>query len=162
LTSDVAVRPATADDAEVIHSLVRHLAVTTGQQHRFHSDVEDFLKFGFSNDPQFEALLAEQDGSVIGLCLFFYDFSSWRGELGVYIQDLVVDDKARSRGVGRLLLRIAAHRGRQHGATHLRLTVEHDNETAIRFYEKLGLKESSSERIYTAFDDDFLNLAESP
>lgn len=162
MTSDVAVRPATADDAAVIHSLVRQLAVTTGQQHRFHSDVEDFLKFGFSSDPQFEALLAEQDGSVIGLCLFFYDFSSWRGELGVYIQDLVVDDKARSRGVGRLLLRKAAHKARQHGATHLRLTVEQDNETAIRFYEKTGLRESSNERIFTAFDDDFLKLAEKP
>ena len=160
MSEDFTIRFATPADAEIIYSLVRHLADTTGQQHRFRSRVEDIIKYGFSDDPQFEALLAEQDGSVVGLCLYFYDFSSWRGQLGVYIQDLVVDGNARARGIGRALMREAARNGREHGATHLRLTVEQDNETAIRFYEKLGLKESSNERIYTAFDDDFLNLTD--
>jgi ribosomal protein S18 acetylase RimI-like enzyme len=160
LSAEPVIRPATASDVGVIHALVRQLADSTGQQDRFRSHVEDFLEDGFSGDPQFEALLAEQDGAVIGLCLFFYNFSSWRGEPGVYIQDLVVDPQARARGTGRALLQETARHAQQHGATHLRLSVEQDNETAIRFYEALGLRESSNERIFTAFDDDFLNLAE--
>ncbi len=159
MSTEPSIRLATADDVDAIYALVQHLADSTGQQHRFLSQVEDFIKFGFSDDPQFEALIAEQDGAVIGLSLFFYDFSSWRGELGVYIQDLVVDNEARAHGTGRALLRETVQHAKQHGATHLRLTVEQDNETAIGFYEALGLKESKSERIYAAFDGDFLNLA---
>lgn len=158
---EVTIRPATAGDVEVIHALVRHLAESTGQQHRFMSRARDFLKFGFSSDPQFEALLAEKEGVAIGLCLFFYDFSSWRGELGVYIQDLVVDAAAREHGVGRALLRKTARHARKHGATHMRLAVEQDNETAIRFYEALGLTESN-DRVFAAFDEVFENLAKSP
>jgi len=158
LSAAPAIRPATAADADAIHALVRHLAQSTGQQHRFLSRPEDFLKFGFSGDPQFEALLAEIDGNVIGLCLFFYEFSSWRGELGVYIQDLVVDETARTHGIGRALLRASARHAQEHGATHMRLSVEQDNETAIRFYAALGLKESN-DRVFAAFDDDFANLA---
>jgi ribosomal protein S18 acetylase RimI-like enzyme len=153
------IRLATAADADVIHALVKHLADSTGQQHRFLSHVEDFLEFGFSDDPQFEALLAEDAGVVIGLCLFFYEFSSWRGQLGVYIQDLVVDQQVRARGTGRALLRETARHAQRHGATHMRLSVEQDNETAIRFYEALGMKEAN-DRVFAAFDDDFLKLVE--
>ena len=160
MSTETVIRLATASDVGVIHALLRQLADSTGQQDRFRSHVGDFLDAGFSGDPQFEALLAEQDGAVIGLCLFFYNFSSWRGELGVYIQDLVVDRDARARGTGRALIQETVRHAQQHGATHLRLSVEQDNETAIRFYEALGLKESSSERILTAVDDDFLKLAE--
>jgi ribosomal protein S18 acetylase RimI-like enzyme len=162
LSTEPVIRLATAGDVDVIHALVQHLADSTGQQHRFLSRAEDFLKFGFSDNPQFEVLLAEQDDAVVGLCLFFYDFSSWRGELGVYIQDLVVDNAARARGTGRALLRETVRHAKQHGATHLRLTVERDNEAAIGFYEAIGLKESRNECIYTAFDGDFLNLEKQP
>lgn len=160
MSTQPVIRLATASDVGVIHTLLRQLADSTGQQDRFRSHVDDFLEAGFSDDPQFEALLAEQDGTIIGLCLFFYNFSSWRGELGVYIQDLVVDRDARARGTGRALIQETVRRAQQHGATHLRLSVEQDNETAIRFYEALGLRESSNERIFTAVDDDFLKLAE--
>lgn len=159
MSADAAIRLAVADDVDAIFALVQHLADSTGQQHRFLSELDDFTKYGFSDDPQFEVLLAEQDDTVIGLCLFFYDFSSWRGELGVYIQDLVVDDEARARGIGRALIRETVQRAKQHGATHLRLTVDGDNDAAIGFYEALGLKESKNERIYAAFDGDFMNLA---
>lgn len=158
MSSAFSIREATAADADVIHALVRQLADITGQQHRFRSNVDDFLKYGFSEDPQFFALLAEKDGTVFGMCLYFYDFSSWRGELGVYVQDLIVDPDANVQGAGRALIQETVRRGHQHGATHLRLTVEQDNENAIRFYEHLGMKESVTERIFTAFDDDYLNL----
>lgn len=157
-----AVRLATAADAEVIHGFLLQLAESTGLRHKFRGQVDDFRKFGFSGDPQFEVLLAEQGAAVIGLCLFFYNFSSWRGELGVYIQDLVVDRDVRARGVGRLLVGETVRYARENGATHLRLSVEKDNQSAMGFYENLGLRESVSERIYAAYGDDFLSLAETP
>ena len=138
MSEEFSIRSATASDVDVIHALVKQLAETTGQQHRFQSRVEDFLKFGYSDNPQFEALLAERDSTAIGLCLFFYDFSSWRGQTGVYVQDLVVDDTARARGIGRALLEETARHARQHGATHMRLTVESDNENSHSLLRKNG------------------------
>ena len=155
-----AIRLATASDVETIHKLLQHLADSTGLRQKFISRSEDFLRFGFCEEPKFEVLLAEQDDVVVGLSLFFYNFSSWRGELGVYIQDLVVDSDVRAAGIGRQLVRETARHADEQGATHLRLSVDRDNHKAMRFYEKIGLQESSDESIFAAYEGDFLNLVE--
>ena len=155
-----AIRLATASDVETIHKLLQHLAYSTGLRQKFISRTEDFLRFGFCEEPKFQVLLAEQDDVVVGLTLFFYNFSSWRGELGVYIQDLVVDSDVRAAGIGRQLVRETARHAVEQGATHLRLSVDRDNHKAMRFYEKIGLQESSDESIFAAYEGDFLNLVE--
>jgi len=160
LSETPAIRLATAADVETIHQLLQHLADSTGLRQKFMSRTEDFLRFGFCEDPRFEVLLAEQDDVVVGLCLFFYNFSSWRGELGVYIQDLVVDSVVRAAGIGQLLVRKTARHAYEQGATHLRLSVDRDNHKAMRFYEKIGLQESADESIFAAYEGDFLNLVE--
>ena len=106
----------------------------------------------------FEALLAEQNGAALGLALFLYTYSSWRGEPGVYIQDLVVSAQARGLGLGRQLVAATVCHAREHGATHLRLSVEHDNEQAIAFYKSIGLRHSDNEKIFEANGDAFGQL----
>lgn len=160
--SDIRIRTATASDVAVIHSLLVQLADDTGLSHQLRSTENDLLQYGFSDQPRFDVLLADQDGTVLGLCLFFYTFSSWRGEVGVYVQDLVVSREARVSGVGRRLLCETARQAKRRGATHLRLSVELDNETAIRFYRRVGLRASQSERIYSADRKAFLRLADAP
>ena len=160
MSEKLAFRLATAADVETIHTLLQHLADSTGLRHKFLSRPEDILRFGFGDAPRFEVLLAEQADAVVGLCLFFYNFSSWRGELGVYIQDLVVDSEVRAAGIGRLLVRETARHAYEQGATHLRLSVDRDNHKAKRFYEKMGLRESADESIFAACEGDFLNLVE--
>lgn len=154
------VRLATAGDVKVVHELLQHLAESIGQSSKFKSRTEDFLKHGFSGDAHFHVLLAEQDGVAVGLSLFFYNYSSWLGELGVYIQDLVVTSEARTSGVGQLLVRETARYAQQHGAAHMRLSVDRDNPGAMRFYQKIGLRERTDECIYAAYDSDFLSLVE--
>jgi ribosomal protein S18 acetylase RimI-like enzyme len=160
LSNALTVRLATAADVDVIHELLQHLAESIGQRSKFRSRSEDFLRFGFSGDAHFHVLLAEQDSVAVGLSLFFYNYSSWLGELGVYIQDLVVTSAARTSGVGQLLVRETARYAQQHGAAHLRLSVDRDNPGARRFYEKIGLRERTDECIYAAYDSDFRNLVE--
>ena len=156
------IRLATAADVAVIHELLQHLAESLGQRSKFRSRTEDFLKYGFSGDAHFHVLLAEQDDVAVGLTLFFYNYSSWLGELGVYIQDIVVTSKARTSGVGQQLVRETARYAQQHGAAHLRLSVDRDNPGAMRFYEKIGLRERTDECIYAAYDSDFRSLVETP
>lgn len=160
-TEATLIRAATVADVKVIHALLAQLADGTGLPHKLKSSTEDLLRHGFSAQPMFEVLLADRAGVVIGLSLFLYQFSGWRGEPGVYVQDLVVDRGARGTGVGRLLLQETARHAKRHGATHLRLSVETDNKHAIAFYRRNGMRLAHSEAILEAGKVSFNRLAES-
>lgn len=154
-----ALRDATAEDAATIAALVRRLARTTGEEHKVSSNADDFARHGFGATPAFHALLAERDGIAVGLALWFYNFSTWRGELGAYLQDIYVDEAERGSGLGRRLLAATAARARTDGATHLRLSVAKDNDGARLFYEHLGFTYRDDECIYQVADAGFDALA---
>ena len=156
------IRPAFEDDIPEIHALLAELASATGLARKFVSSEDDLRRYGFSPRPMFEVMLAEQNDRVVGLCLYFYTYSSWRGTPGVYVQDLVVDPAARAGGIGRRLMVVTARHARSRGVTHLRLSVDAANTEAIRFYERLGLRNAGSERIYQASGDAFDELADGP
>jgi ribosomal protein S18 acetylase RimI-like enzyme len=153
------VRRACRADAPAIHALVVELARSRNALDKVVSRVEDIERDGFGEDPAFEALVAEIDGRPVGLCLFFGSYSTWRGQRGVYVQDLVVADSARSLGVGQRLLAEVAAITLARGGGYLRLSVDDDNVRAQAFYERSGLRHSRPEMIYLADEDDFAALA---
>jgi ribosomal protein S18 acetylase RimI-like enzyme len=119
----------------------------------------DLLKYGFGGAPLFEALIAEKDGRPVGLCIYFYSFSTWLGEPGLYVQDLYVDSALRGSGLGRRLLHETAKIGREREATHLRLSVDSGNTEAQGFYERVGMHYRAEERIYHVGGEQFRVLA---
>ena len=157
--SDIGIRLATADDAASIHSMIVALAKATGQRQQVTSKPEHFLRHVGGARPAFEAYIAERAGRSLGLCLFFYSFSSWRGELGVYVQDLYVSDEARGSGLGRRLIAETVRHGKDRGATYLRLSVAGENTAAQEFYRAIGMSRSEDERIYQAAGAEFERLA---
>jgi len=159
---DIVIRPACRQDVDAIHAMVLALGQATGAEHKVRSTALDLLRHGFGAEPAFEALIAERDGTAVGLCLYGYVFSTWRGEPGVYIIDLFVDQSVRGSGVGPRLLRAAARAGLARGSTHLRLSVDRKNEGAKRFYERIGMVFRNDEHIYQISDDDFVALAGEP
>jgi GNAT superfamily N-acetyltransferase len=158
-SNSVTIRAATSADAEAIAHMVRSLAAVNGDIHKVSCRPENFATHGFSEAPAFHALIAECDGEAVGLSLWFCNFSSWRGDLGIYIQDLYVDDTLRGTGLGRRLLEETARSGRDSGATHLRLSVASSNTGARAFYKRLGLAFRDDECIYQISDADFSSLA---
>jgi ribosomal protein S18 acetylase RimI-like enzyme len=154
----IVVRAATEEDVDAIHGLVRELAETTGPVDKFRSTPEQYLRHGFSDRPMFEALVADSDAGIVGVALYFYTFSSWRGEPGLYLQDLVVTAKARGFGLGEKLLGELVRTAREHHATHLRLAVDSNNTAAMRFYERCGLSNVESDYIYEIEGRDFFGL----
>lgn len=150
LDDTIVIRPAVVTDVPDIYRLVVHLAQTTGHPRKITSTPDDFLAAGFSEPVAFHALIAERGNEAIGLSIFFYTFSSWRGELGAYVQDLVVVEEARGLGIGKRLMQETAQLAINRGATHLRLSVAADNESATEFYHRIGLLVSDSERIFEA------------
>jgi len=155
---EIAIRGATVEDARAIHGLIRELAETVGPAGRFRSTVGQYLKHGSSANPLFEALVAEGDDGVVGVVLYFYTFSSWFGEPGVYVQDLVVTRAARGQGLGEKLLHELVRVAHRREATHMRLAVDCNNTGAMRFYERCGLANIESDFIYGIEGDEFLRL----
>lgn len=132
---NITVRKAKFNDLPFIHDLVRDLAIYEKAEHEFTATLEDYQTDFRENI--FESLVAEIDGQVIGMMLYYMTYSTWKGKM-LYLEDFVVKEKYRKLGVGQLLwdafLKVAK-------AKECRLTkwqVLDWNEPAIKFYEKNG------------------------
>lgn len=159
MQDNVTVRPAERIDAGAVTDMIHALGRATGEAHKVVSSAADFARHGFGPRPAFRALLAERDGQPVGLALWCYVFSSWRGEPGAYLQDLYVAESERGSGLGRRLLAAVAAAAKSDGATHLRLSVATDNESARAFYAYTGFTYRDDECIYQVADADFSALA---
>ncbi len=141
-----------AADAPVIHRLLRELAVTLGKADVMASSAADIERFGFGEQPRFEALLASHGTEAVGLALYFFEFSTWRGRPGVYVQDMYVAPHCRGRGLGRQLMEAVLQRSRELGGRYVKLSVYDGNEQAIGFYRRLGFQVRDDEQVLTLHD----------
>ena len=153
----VVIRRAGPADAQAVYDLVVSLAEARDAMDKVVSTAADIARDGFGAAPAFEALIADLDGVPVGLCLYFGSYSTWRGQRGIYVQDLIVADRARGLGVGRRLLAAMAEFAKARSCGYLRLSVEAGNARAQAFYRRCGFNHSAAEQIYVldnaAFDD---------
>ena len=159
LNQRVNIRLATAGDADLIHAGLMMIAKHLGEEGKMRSTPDDIRRHGFGKEPAFTVLIAETGPEFAGMSLFFPSFSTWRGEKGAYIQDIVVDERFRGAGIGVALLRHTAAHVRAGGGTYLRLSVDAKNVSAQHFYERMGLSWSEQERIHAAYGETFEALA---
>ncbi len=159
---EIVIRAATAADAGSMHAMILALATGMGMAEQVRSRPQDFLQYGFNDPPCFEALIAEQAGEPLGLCLYFFSFSSWAGKRGVYVQDIFVDQRARGTGLGRRLLAETARLTAGQGAVFMRLAVDKDNQAARSFYSHAGLIQAERDCIYKAWGQAFEALQQNP
>ncbi|MDR3518155.1 MAG: GNAT family N-acetyltransferase [Azospirillaceae bacterium] len=155
MTGRLRIRAARAADVATIHAALQALAAGMGSPAKVTSSPDDIRKHGFGERPAFEVLIAEVDDGFVGFCLTFPTFSTWRGEPGIYVQDLFVDVAFRGHRIGERLLKEVARRGRAGGARHLRLSVDIDNTRAQAFYDRLGLRHCCDEQIHMITGADF-------
>ena len=101
---------------------------------------ESLLRHGFRVEPKFRIILAEEDGALLGLVLFFPEYSSWRGQTGAYIQDLYVAEAARGQGLGRALLAEVARAALDWQASFITLMVQRGNRIGQGFYAAQGFE----------------------
>jgi GNAT superfamily N-acetyltransferase len=118
--------------------LVRQLARYERSEDAVQATEEDFRRALFCTSPQVFALVAEAEGKVIGIAVYFVSFSTWTGRHGLYLEDLFVVPEHRSRGVGRALLGSLAARALDRGCARLEWAVLDWNRPAIDFYRSLG------------------------
>jgi GNAT superfamily N-acetyltransferase len=141
----ITIRPARPEDAGTIHSMLVELSEAMSRGGDYRASEEEIRRYGFGDRAFFETLLAEIESEPVGLVIYFYEYSTWNGVPGVYIQDLYVSSVFRGSGVGRRLLQSVANAASKREAVYMRLSVYADNDTAAEFYGKLGFMASKDE-----------------
>ena len=133
-----AIRNATPADVPQILAFIRALAEYERAPDAVVATDEALLRDGFGPNPFFSCLIAEHDGQPAGFALFFYNYSTWMGRPGIYLEDLFVLPELRGRGIGKALLRRVAAIAVEKGCQRLQWEVLDWNTPAIEFYRAMG------------------------
>ena len=137
-TSNFMIRTGTEEDAPVIFSLIKELAEYEHLAHEVVASVDDIRRTLFGERPFAETLIGEYGGLPISFALFFYNFSTFIGKPGIYLEDLYVQPEHRGKGFGSKMLAHIAALARERNCGRFEWSVLNWNTPAIRTYEKLG------------------------
>jgi len=134
----IEIRPATRADVRQILTFIRALAAYEREPNAVTATEEDLLRHGFSENPFYSCLIAEDDGKPAGFALYFFDYSTWLGKPGLYLEDLFVPLEFRGKGIGKALLERVAAIAVEKGCLRLKWEVLDWNAPAIEFYSAMG------------------------
>jgi len=134
----ITIRPATAADVGEILRFIKALALYERGLDQVTATEEGLLRDGFGPQPFYECLIALLDGKPAGFTLYFYNYSTWKGQPGIYLEDLFVEPELRGLGIGKALLERVAVVAVQKGCRRLQWQVLDWNTPAIDFYVAMG------------------------
>jgi ribosomal protein S18 acetylase RimI-like enzyme len=154
------IRAILPGDLKEILELIREFAEFENLTAYCEVDKDRLYAAMFAEDAIVEGFVAFEEKMLTGYTLFYPGFSSFRGELGLNVEDLYVREQFRRRGVGHMLLRKIAETARQRDLVRLDLMVNALNPTAIAFYTMLGAGCNLDERHYKFSGDAFDRLAQ--
>lgn len=153
------VRSAQQEDAALVLELIRDLAVYEKLRDEAVATESDIRAALFGPDPKAFALIAEWDGAPCGFALWFFNFSTFLGRHGVYLEDLFVKESHRGRGVGKALLARLAAIARERRCGRLEWSVLDWNAPSIAFYKSLGAKAMDEWTVYRLTGEALAQLA---
>ena len=158
---DFGIRPARVEDVPVILQLIRDLATYERAPDEVAATEEQLVDVLFGERPAAEVLLAFEGQLPVGFAVFFYNFSTWLGRPGLYLEDLFVKPDKRGKGYGRALLVELAKIARERNCGRMEWAVLDWNEPAIKFYRALGAKPMDEWTVFRLTRDGIAGLAES-
>jgi len=155
------IRPAHIEDVPIILQLIRDLAIYERAPDEVVANEEQLVDVLFGERPAAEVLLAFEAQSPVGFAVYFYNFSTWLGRPGLYLEDLFVKPEKRGKGYGRALLVELAKIARDRGCGRMEWAVLDWNEPAIKFYHALGAKPMDEWTVFRLTRDGIARLANS-
>jgi GNAT superfamily N-acetyltransferase len=136
--STITIRQGLEADLPAAMDLIQELAIYERAPHEVTNTIEEMREAGFGQKPVFGFFLAENEvGEPIGLALYHLAYSTWKGTK-LYLEDLIVTERYRRQGIGKLLFDTVARHAHQSGLKALNWQVLDWNEPAIQFYRKIG------------------------
>ena len=139
----VTVRTATKDDAGQIHQFIVELAIYEKAEHEVKSTITDIEKTLFTEGCTAHALMVDLDGESVGMAVYFFNYSTWLGKNGVYLEDLYVTPKRRGLGLGKKLMAKLARIAQENNCGRMDWSVLDWNQPAIDVYDALDAKPQS-------------------
>jgi len=159
MSASFTIRPGQAADAQTLVRLIAELALYEKLGHEARATPAELLRWLFGPRPYAETLLAEVAGEPAGFALYFPTFSTFRGQPGLYLEDLFVKPEHRGRGIGKALIAAVARAAVERGFARLGWTVLDWNEPAIGFYKSLGAVPLDDWRLFRLADAPLAQLA---
>jgi GNAT superfamily N-acetyltransferase len=156
----VTVRPIRPDDVPAVVALVRELADYEKALHEARLTDEQLAGALFGDSPALFGHVAEHDDRVVGMALWFLNFSTWRGTHGIYLEDLYVSPAHRGTGLGRELLRTLAAVCVERGYSRLEWSVLDWNTPSIDFYKSAGAVPMDGWTMFRLTDDALTDFAD--
>jgi GNAT superfamily N-acetyltransferase len=155
------IRSATREDVPVILDLIKQLAEYERLSHKVTATEQQLCDTLFGERPSAEVLLASLDAEVVGLAIFFTNYSTFLAKPGIYLEDLFVKPHARGKGIGKALLAHLAKIAVGRDCGRMDWSVLDWNQPSIRFYEILGAVPLSDWTTYRLTGEPLLKLAAS-
>ncbi len=134
------IRPAKIEDAPACYQLIKELAIFEKEPDQVTNTLEQFTKDGFGEEPIYKMLVAEWTPTqqVVGMALFVIGYSTWKGKL-LYLDDLVVNEEYRGKGIGATLVEALFDYAQNNAIKIVKWQVLNWNTPAIEFYKKLNM-----------------------
>ena len=140
------IRKATKNDMPSVLELIQELAIFEKEPDAVVVTVDDLIRDGFSENPLFQCFVAEVDNEIIGMALYYYRYSTWKGKT-IHLEDLIVKENKRGTGAGFALYKEIIKQGKAENVRRIEWNVLDWNTPAIDFYEKSGAKVLSDWRV---------------
>ena len=137
---DLVIRAAKPDDAQTILQFIKELACFERAEHEVVATVGDIEQSLSAEHATLHGIIAEKAGKAIGFGIYFYNYSTWQGRHGIYLEDLYVTPDHRGKGVGKQLLKYLAKKAVAENCGRFEWSVLDWNQSAIDVYESLGAR----------------------
>ena len=133
------IRKGKPNDMPAVLDLIKELAIFEKEPDAVVVTVADLERDGFGENPMFYTFVAEADGQIVGMALYYYRYSTWKGKT-IHLEDLIVKEKMRGSGLGYQLYAAVIEQGKKDCVRRIEWAVLDWNTPAIDFYVKSGAK----------------------
>ena len=133
------IRKGKKEDLPGVFKLINELALFEKAPEEVSNTIEAMEQDGFGENPVFGFHIAEAEGVIVGMALYFIKYSTWKGK-GLYLDDLIITESMRGKGLGQKLFDVFMQEAKAIGAKQVHWQVLDWNTPAVDFYKKLGAK----------------------
>lgn len=132
---EVIIREGQIKDCKETLRLIKELAEFEKALDEVTLTIEELEEDGFGPSPKYRLLVAEYNEEIVGIALFYYKYSTWKGKC-VYLDDIIVTEKFRNKGIGSKLFKAVVFESKRYNAKRMEWQVLDWNKQAINFYKK--------------------------
>ena len=132
------IREAIREDSQTIFDFIMELAIYEKLPNAVKTTVKEIKNSIFSPNSTVKALICEEDGKAIGYAVYFYNYSTWLGKNGIYLEDLYVNESKRGRGAGKAMIKYLAKKAISENCGRFEWACLDWNTPSRDFYESLG------------------------